>query len=88
MNPKPKFRLPPIGLQDTQKRIGAVQDLFEDLYADLDSILRPSRETSLVWTQLEYACLIACKGLIRDEEVLIRDTAGDPIQQDLFPKQS
>lgn len=50
------------------ERIEAVRAVFKTCETELRSILRPSRETSCCWTDLEKACMMAVKGICLDGE--------------------
>lgn len=50
----------------TQERIDCVRKLFSEIYTFMDLQLKPSRETSLVYTKLEEAQFWAIKGITRE----------------------
>jgi hypothetical protein len=54
--------------EDGQKRVERVQELFETLDRELMCMLLRGRETSLVTTHLETACMWAKKALSLQEE--------------------
>lgn len=56
--------------EDTM-RIEAVRAAFKTCEASLRAILTGSRETSLVWTSLEQACMWATKGICLDGTVVV-----------------
>ena len=51
---------------EQQKRIEGVRKLFSEIYTFMDLKLKPSRETSLVYTKLEEAQFWAIKGITRE----------------------
>lgn len=51
---------------ETQERIDSVRKLFSEIYTFMDLQLKPSRETSLVYTKLEEAQFWAIKGITRE----------------------
>lgn len=52
--------------QEKQKRIDEIRKLFSETYTFMDLKLKPSRETSLVYTKLEEAQFWAIKGITRE----------------------
>lgn len=65
MNDRAKF----VEVNDEQqKRINEVRKLFSEIYTFMDLKLKPSRETSLVYTKLEEAQFWAIKGITREEK--------------------
>lgn len=50
------------------ERIERIRQVFMTCESELRSILRPSRETSICWTDLEKACMMAIKGVCLDGE--------------------
>ena len=50
-----------------QKRIEAVRTAFKNVENELRATLFNTRETSLVWTHLEQACMWATKGICLDD---------------------
>lgn len=64
MNDRAKF----VEVNDEQqKRINEVRKLFSEIYTFMDLKLKPSRETSLVYTKLEEAQFWAIKGITREQ---------------------
>lgn len=53
---------------DNQNRIETVRTIFKLAEKELREVLNASRETSLVWTNLEQACMFAIKGICLDGE--------------------
>ena len=54
--------------EQQQKRINHIRKTFSDVYKSVDTICKPSRETSLVYTKLEEAQFWAIKSITREEE--------------------
>ena len=52
--------------EEQQKRIDETRKLFSEIYTFMDLKLKPSRETSLVYTKLEEAQFWAIKGISRE----------------------
>lgn len=64
MNDRAKF----VEVNDEQqKRINEIRKLFSEIYTFMDLKLKPSRETSLVYTKLEEAQFWAIKGITREQ---------------------
>lgn len=55
--------------EEQQERINEVRMIFSKLYNFIDTTLKPSRETSLVYTKLEEAQFWAIKGITRECDV-------------------
>lgn len=53
--------------EEGAKKIEAVREAFKTCEASLRELLSSSRETSLVWTSLEQACMWATKGICLDD---------------------
>lgn len=53
--------------ENAQKRIEAVRAAFKNVENELRAALYSTRETSLVWTHLEQACMWATKGICLDD---------------------
>ena len=53
--------------EEQTKRIEKIRNIFSDIYDEIDSICKKSRETSLVYTKLEEAQFWAIKGITREE---------------------
>lgn len=65
MNDRAKF----VEVNDEQQeRINVVRKLFSEIYTFIDLQLKPSRETSLVYTKLEEAQFWAIKGITREQK--------------------
>ncbi len=64
MNPRAKFIETNT---EQQERIDGVRKFFSEIYTYMDLQLKPSRETSLVYTKLEEAQFWAIKGITRED---------------------
>ena len=53
--------------KEQKERIEKIRNLFSNMYDEIDSICKGSRETSLVYTKLEEAQFWAIKGITREE---------------------
>ena len=53
--------------EEQKERIENIRNLFSNMYDEIDSICKGSRETSLVYTKLEEAQFWAIKGITREE---------------------
>ncbi len=53
--------------EEQKERIEKIRNLFSNIYDEIDSICKSSRETSLVYTKLEEAQFWAIKGITREE---------------------
>ena len=53
--------------EEQKERIEKIRNLFSNMYDEIDSICKSSRETSLVYTKLEEAQFWAIKGITREE---------------------
>ena len=63
----------PHGLNETGgKKAGRIQQLFEGLMAEVESILTDGRELSLVRTKLQEASFFAVRGVAMKAENQIR----------------
>ena len=51
---------------EQQIRIDEIRKVFSEIYTFMDLKLKPSRETSLVYTKLEEAQFWAIKGITRE----------------------
>ena len=52
--------------EEQKERIEKIRNLFSNMYDEIDSICKSSRETSLVYTKLEEAQFWAIKGITRE----------------------
>lgn len=53
--------------EDQQKRIDDIRLMFSKMYDLIETVCKPSRETSLAITKLEEAQFWAIKGISREE---------------------
>lgn len=53
--------------EDQQKRIDDIRLMFSKMYDVIETVCKPSRETSLAITKLEEAQFWAIKGISREE---------------------
>lgn len=53
--------------EDQQRRIDDVRLMFSKMYDVIETVCKPSRETSLAITKLEEAQFWAIKGISREE---------------------
>lgn len=53
--------------EDQQKRIDDIRLMFSKMYDVIETVCKPSRETSLAMTKLEEAQFWAIKGISREE---------------------
>lgn len=53
--------------EDQQKRIDDIRLMFSKMYDVIETVCKPSRETSLAVTKLEEAQFWAIKGISREE---------------------
>lgn len=54
--------------EEKNNRIQHIRDVFSNIYDEIETNCKPSRETSLVMTKLEEAQFWAIKGITREEE--------------------
>lgn len=54
--------------EDQQKRIDDIRLMFSKMYDVIETVCKPSRETSLAITKLEEAQFWAIKGISREEQ--------------------
>ena len=52
---------------EQNQRILKIREIFSNIYDNIETICKPSRETSLVLTKLEEAQFWAIKGITREE---------------------
>lgn len=52
---------------EQNQRILKIREIFSNIYDNIETICKPSRETSLVFTKLEEAQFWAIKGITREE---------------------
>jgi hypothetical protein len=50
----------------TTQKMTAVRDILSEAEARIRELLSPSRETALVWTKMEEACMWGIKSLCLD----------------------
>lgn len=54
--------------EDQQRRIDDIRLMFSKMYDVIETVCKPSRETSLAITKLEEAQFWAIKGISREEQ--------------------
>ena len=54
--------------EDQQRRIDDIRLMFSKMYDVIETVCKPSRETSLAITKLEEAQFWAIKGISREEK--------------------
>lgn len=54
--------------EDQQRRIDDIRLMFSKMYDVIETVCKPSRETSLAITKLEEAQFWAIKGISREKE--------------------
>ena len=54
--------------EEKNNRIQHIRDVFSNIYDEIETNCKPSRETSLVMTKLEEAQFWAIKGITREEQ--------------------
>lgn len=52
---------------EQNQRILKIREIFSNIYDNIETICKPGRETSLVFTKLEEAQFWAIKGITREE---------------------
>ncbi len=65
---------------DGQELIEVVRSAFMHLENTLRGVLPSSRESSLVWTNLEQACMWSTKSLVMTHQ-MVPDEVNDPIKE-------
>jgi len=53
--------------EEKNNRIQKIREVFSNIYNEIETNCKPSRETSLVMTKLEEAQFWAIKGITREE---------------------
>lgn len=54
---------------EQNQRILKIREIFSNIYDNIETICKPSRETSLVLTKLEEAQFWAIKGITREKQL-------------------
>lgn len=55
--------------EEQKERIQHIRESFSNIYKDIETLCKNSRETSLVFTKLEEAQFWAIKGITREKPI-------------------